>query len=106
MPALSIEELNVDVEKEEGGHDKGLATEMFANMKQAELSVSLLLDKLEVGKWVLKHGWSDGNGVKELKHLISSNDLCTMSTVSEIVSVASSIESAHPLLAMLDEEGT
>jgi hypothetical protein len=61
LPALSIEELNVDEEKEEGEHNKGSATEMFAIMKQAELSVLLLLGKPEVGTWGLKHGWSDGN---------------------------------------------
>ncbi len=75
MPALFIEELNVRKEKEEGEHDNGLDAEMFAIMKQAELTVSLLLGKLEVGIWALKHGWSDGNGVKELKPLISLNDL-------------------------------
>ncbi len=68
--------------------------------------MSLLLGKPEVGTWALKHGWSDGNSIKELKLLISSDDSRAMSTASEIVSAASSIESAHPLLAMLDEEGT
>ncbi len=106
MPALSIEELNVYEEKEEGEHDKGSAAEMFAIMKQAELTVLLLLSKLEVGTWALKHGWSDGNGIEELKLLISSNDLSAMSTASEIVSAASSIESPRLLLATLDKEGT
>jgi hypothetical protein len=41
-----------------------------------------------------------------LKHLVSLNDLCTMSTASELVSAASSIESARPILAMLDKDGT
>jgi hypothetical protein len=106
LPSLSIEELNVNKEKEEGEHNKGLATEMFAIMKQAELTVLLLLGKPEVGTWALKHKWLDGNGVKELKLLIPSNDSRAMSTASEIVSVASSIESARPLLATLDKVGT
>jgi hypothetical protein len=75
LPALYIEELNVGKEKEEGEHDNGSAAEMFAIMKQAELTESLLQGKPEVGIWALKHGWSDGNGVKELKLLISLNDL-------------------------------
>ncbi len=59
-----------------------------------------------MGTWALKHGWLDGNGFKELKLLISSNDSCAMSTASEIVSAASFVESTRPLLAMLDKEGT
>ncbi len=106
LPALSIEELNVDKEKEEGEYNKGSAAEMFAIMKQAELTALLLLGKLEVGTWALKHGWLNGNGIEELKLLISSNDSHAMSIASEIVSVASSVESACPLLAMLVKEGT
>jgi hypothetical protein len=106
LPALSIEELNVDKEKEEGKHDKGSAAKMFSIMKQAELTALLLLGKPEVGTWALKQGWLDGNGIEELKLLISLNDSRTMSTALEIVYVASSIESARPLLAMLDKEGT
>ena len=56
MPALSIEELNVIKEKEEGEHNKGLAAEMFAIMKGAELTALLLLGKPEMGTWALKHG--------------------------------------------------
>jgi hypothetical protein len=106
LPALSIEELNVDMEKEEGEHDKGLAAEMFAIMEQAKLTVLLPLGKPEVGTWALKHGWLDGNGIEKLKLLISSNDLHTMSIASEIVSAASSVDSARPLLATLVKEGT
>ncbi len=105
MPALSIEELNVIKEKEEGEHNKDSAAEMFA-MKQAELTELLLLGKLEMGTWALKHGWSDGSGTKELKLLISLNDSRTMSIASEIFSVASSIESTHPLLTALVKEET
>jgi hypothetical protein len=56
LPALSIEELNVNKEKEEGEHNKGLAAEMFTILKQAELTALLLLGKPEVGTWALKHG--------------------------------------------------
>ena len=106
LPALTIEELNVDEEKEVDEHDKGPVAEMFAIMKRAQLTASLLLGKPEVGTWALKHGWSDGNGVEELKLLISSNDSRAMSIASEIASAASSVESARPLLATLVEEGT
>jgi hypothetical protein len=106
LPALYIEELHVNKDKEEGEGDKGLAVEMFAIMKQAELTALPLLGKPEVVTWALTHGWLNCYGVKKLKLLISLNDSRTMSTASEIVSAASSVESTHPLLATLDKEGT
>jgi hypothetical protein len=102
----SIEELNDNEEKEVDEHDKGSAAEMFAIKKRAQLTAPLLLGKLEVGTWAMKHGWSDDHGVEELKLLISSNNLRAMSIASETVSATSSVKSARLLLAMLVEEGT
>lgn len=102
--ALTIDELDVDEEKE--GEEEASASELFTSMKRGQFTASLLLGKAEIGSWALKHGWSDGNGVEELKHLISSNDSRAMSIASELVSAASSIESTRPLLVTLIEEGS
>ncbi|KAL7535198.1 hypothetical protein ACHAXR_006334, partial [Thalassiosira sp. AJA248-18] len=106
MSTLTIEEL--DEEKEEMGenHEEGLDAELLATMKRGQLAASLLLGKPNVGTWALKYGWSDGNGVEELKQLISSDDPRAMSIASELVSAASSVESSRPLLATLVQEGT
>ena len=105
ISALTIDELDVDEEKE-GEEEEDSASELFASMKRGQLTASLLLGKAEVGSWALKHGWSDGNGVEELKRLISSNDSRAMSIASELVSAASSIESTRSLLVTLVEEGS
>lgn len=102
--ALTITELDVDEEKE--GDEEASASELFASMKRGQLTASLLLGKPEIGSWALKHGWSDSNGLEELKRLISSNDSRAMSIASELVSAASSIESTRPLLVTLVEEGS
>ncbi|KAL3806885.1 hypothetical protein ACHAXA_000795 [Cyclostephanos tholiformis] len=106
LSSLSIEELHDDDENEVAEYNAESASEMFSIKKRAQLTASLLLGKPEVGIWALKHGWSDSNGVKELKLLISSNDSRAMSIASEIVSAASSVESARPFLATLVKEGT
>ena len=103
LSALTIDELDVDEDKEE---EERSASELFDAMKRGQLTASLLLGKAEVGSWALKHGWSDGNGVEELKRLISSNDSRAMSIASELVSAASSIESTRPLLVTLVEKGS
>ena len=107
MSSLSIEELDDDEANEVVADDDiESAAEIFAMKKRAQLTASLLLGRPEVGVWALKHGWSDANGLKELKILISSNDSRAMSIASEIVSAASSVESARPFLSTLVEEGT
>ena len=103
LSALTIDELDVDEDKEE---EERSASELFDAMKRGQLTASLLLGNAEVGSWALKHGWSDGNGVEELKRLISSNDSRAMSIASELVSAASSIESTRPLLVTLVEKGS
>jgi len=105
LSALTIDELDVDEDKEEEEEERS-ASELFDAMKRGQLTASLLLGKAEVGSWALKHGWSDGNGVEELKRLISSNDSRAMSIASELVSAASSIESTRPLLVTLVEKGS
>lgn len=108
LETLTIEEL--DEEKEEEGcleeKENDSDEEMFTTMKRGQLTASLLIGKPDVGTWSLKHGWSNGNGVEELKRLISSNDSRAMSIASELVSEAASVESARPLLSILVEEGT
>ena len=101
LSTLTIEEL--DEEKEgDSVEDDGILTKM----KRGQLTASLLLGKPDVGVWSLKYGWSDGNGVEELKYLIFSNDTRAMSIASELVSAASSVEKSRPLLATLVQEGT
>jgi hypothetical protein len=101
LSTLTIEEL--DEEKEgDSVEDDGILTKM----KRGQLTASLLLGKPDVGVWSLKYGWSDGNGVEELKDLIFSNDTRAMSIASELVSAASSVEKSRPLLATLVQEGT
>lgn len=108
LERLTIEEL--DEEKEEEGCREEKETDsddkMCTMMKRGQLTSSLLIGKPDVGTWALKHGWSNGNGVEELKQLISSNDSRAMSIASELVSEAASVESARPLLSRLVEEGT
>lgn len=102
--ALTIEELDdAGEEKEVGELDEA---QLVAMMKRGQLTVSLLVGIPAVGTWALKHGWSNGHGISELKRLISSNDSHAMSIASELVSAASSVEGARPLLATLVEEGT
>jgi len=113
---LTIEELDGDdeekdeVDKEEKTTEEDeegkLPKKLLQTMKRGQLTASLLIGKPEVGTWALKCGWSNGNGVSELKDLISSNDPRAMSIASEIVSAASSVESSRPLLSALVEEGT
>ena len=104
---LTIEELDGDgEEKEIDEDDETDEAQLLAMMKRGQLTSSLLVGNPAVGTWALKHGWSDGSGVTELKRLISSNDSRAMSIASELVSAASSVEGARPLLATLVEEGT
>jgi hypothetical protein len=106
LETLTIEELdekNEDDLEEKGGES---LQALFTMMKRGQMTASLLLGKPEIGAWAMKHGWSSGNGVEELKQLASSGDSRAMSIVSELVSEASSVESARPLLADLVEEGT
>lgn len=102
LSTLSIEELDEEKEDDSDGNDD----ELLAKMKRGQLTASLLIGKPDVGAWALKHGWSDGNGVEELKQLIFSNDSRAMSIASELVSAASSVEKSRPLLATLVQEGT
>lgn len=101
VSSLTIEEL--DEEKDEGIYD---TNDLKTQMKRGQLTASLLAGKPDVGTWSLKHGWSDGSGVAELKELIASDFPIAMSIASEIVSSASSVESSRPLLATLVSEGT
>eukprot|EP00984_Skeletonema_dohrnii_P002441 scaffold842_cov101-Skeletonema_dohrnii-CCMP3373.AAC.3 len=103
LSTLTIEEL--DEEKDDDNSD-GNEDELLVKMKRGQLTASLLLGKSDVGAWALKHGWSDENGVDELKQLIFSNDSRAMSIASELVSAASSVEKSRPLLATLVQEGT
>ena len=103
LSSLTIEELDEEKEMEEEEDGTKLLLDV---MKRGQLTASLLMGKPDVGTWALKHGWSDGNGVEELKQLISSNDSRAMSIASELVSAASSVESSRPLLATLVQEGT
>lgn len=105
LKSLTIEELD---EEKEGGERKDCDSEevILAMMKRGQLTASLLVGKPDVGTWALKYGWSNGNGLEELKQLISSNDPRAMSIASELVSAASSVESSRPLLASLVQEGT
>jgi hypothetical protein len=102
LSKLTIEEL--DEEKEDDSDEN--QDELLAIMKRGQLTASLLIGKSDVGAWALKYGWSDGNGVDELKKLIFSNDSRAMSIASELVSAASSVEKSRPLLATLVQEGT
>ena len=102
MSTLTIEEL--DEEKDDNSTENEDA--LLATMKRGQLTASLLIGKADVGAWALQHGWSDGNGVDELKELIFSNDSRAMSIASELVSAASSVEKSRPLLATLVQEGT
>ena len=103
LSTLTIEELD---EEKDGDVSDGNEDELLVKMKRGQLTASLLIGKSDVGAWALKHGWSDGNGVDELKQLISSNDSRAMSIASELVSAASSVEKSRPLLAKLVQEGT
>ena len=103
LSTLTIEELD-DEEKEEDELDG--AEEILTMMKRGQLTASLLMGKPNVGTWALKHGWSDGNGVYELKQLISSDNSRAMSIASELVSAASSVEGSRPLLVTFVQEGT
>jgi hypothetical protein len=100
---LTIEELD---ESKDEGCCEAKEQQLFSIMKRGQMTSSLLVGKPEIGTWALKHGWSNGNGVEELKHLIDSDDSRAMSVASELVSEAASVESARPLLAKLVEEGT
>ncbi|KAL9180489.1 hypothetical protein ACHAXT_010942 [Thalassiosira profunda] len=103
VSTLTIEEIDEEKEAEmKMENEEGL----FAAMKRGQLTASLLIGRPNVGTWALKHGWSDGLGIDELKRLISSNDPRAMSIASELVSAASSVESARPLLITLVQEGT
>ena len=109
LETLTIEELDDEEEGKECFNEKyGNDSEqnLFRTMKRGQLTASLLIGRNEVGTWALKQGWSNGNGVQELKQLIASNDSRAMSVASELVSGAASVESARPMLAALVEEGT
>jgi len=107
LSTLTIEELDEEKEMDDDGREAGSEnSELLVMMKRGQLTASLLLGKPIVGTWALKYAWSDGNGVEELKELISSNDPCAMSIASELVSAASSVESSRPLLLPLVQEGT
>ncbi len=103
LSTLTIEELDEEKEDDESGRNDD---ELLVKMKRGQLTASLLIGKSDVGVWALKHGWSDENGVDELKQLIFSSDSRAMSIASELVSAASSVEKARPLLANLVQEGT
>ena len=105
MSSLTIEELDEEKEMDEEA-EKSEEARLLAMMKCGQLTSSMLLGKPAVGTWALKYGWSDGNGVDELKALISSANSRAMSIASELVSAASSVESSRPLLATLVAEGT
>ena len=104
---LTIEELD---EKEDDSCCEETSIEStqasLSIMKRGQMTASLLLGKPDIGTWALKHGWSNGMGVQQLKQLISSEDSRAMSIASELVSEASSVESARPLLAALVEDGS
>eukprot|EP00584_Thalassiosira_punctigera_P006574 CAMPEP_0172540380 /NCGR_PEP_ID=MMETSP1067-20121228/11412_1 /TAXON_ID=265564 ORGANISM="Thalassiosira punctigera, Strain Tpunct2005C2" /NCGR_SAMPLE_ID=MMETSP1067 /ASSEMBLY_ACC=CAM_ASM_000444 /LENGTH=1190 /DNA_ID=CAMNT_0013326233 /DNA_START=169 /DNA_END=3741 /DNA_ORIENTATION=+ len=107
LSTLTIEELDEEKEMDDDdGKEEGSDEKLFAVMKRGQLAASLLVGRPDVGTWAFKFGWSDGNGVEELKELISSNDPCAMSIASELVSAASSVESSRPFLLPLVEEGT
>ena len=98
-----------DEDEEKDGDEKEELddeSKLLVMMKRGQLTASLIMGKPEVGTWALKYGWSNGNGIEELKQLISSNKSCAMSIASELVSSASSVESSRPLLATLVGEGT
>lgn len=101
VSSLTIEELDEEKDEETCG-----TNDLTKQMKRGQLTASLLAGKPEVGTWSLKHGWSNGSGVAELKELIASDFPIAMSIASEIVSSASSVESSRPLLATLVSEGT
>ena len=111
LEKLTIEELDDEDEEKEGEEGKtserdNLKKRLLETMKRGQLTASLLIGKPNVGTWALKHGWSNGYGVSELKELISSDDSRAMSIASEIVSAAASVESSRPLLSALVQEGT
>ncbi|KAL7540575.1 hypothetical protein ACHAWF_006721, partial [Thalassiosira exigua] len=102
---LAVEELDDDEEENEKDDAADQET-LVAATKQGQLVASLLAGKPAIGAWALKHGWSDGRGVEELRRLIASDDPRAMSVASELVSAAASVESSRPLLAALVAEGT
>jgi len=106
MSTLTIEELDDDEEEGKEMDDSSEESKLLSMMKRGQLTASLIMGKPDVGTWALKYGWSNGQGVEELKQLISSNNSCAMSIASELVSAASSVESSRPLLATLVQEGT
>ena len=108
LSTLTIEELDDDYDSMEAktDDDEGSTRKLLTMMKRGQLTASLIMGKPNVGTWALKHAWSNGNGVEELKRLISSNNSRAMSIASELVSAASSVESSRPLLATLVQEGT
>jgi len=103
LSTLTIEELDEEKDDDDSGRNED---ELLVKMKRGQLTASLLIGKSDVGVWALKHGWSDESGVDELKQLIFSSDSRAMSIASELVSAASSVEKARPLLANLVQEGT
>ena len=107
VESLTIEELD-EKEDDDCGEENadGSTQALFSMMKRGQMTASLLLGKPDIGTWALKQGWSNGMGVQQLKQLISSEDSRAMSIASELVSEASSVESARPLLAALVEDGT
>ena len=104
LSTLTIEELDDEEGKEMD--ESSEESKLLTMMKRGQLTASLIMGKPDVGTWALKYGWSNGQGVEELKQLISSNNSCAMSIASELVSAASSVERSRPLLATLVQEGT
>jgi len=84
MSTLIIDELDeeneMDDDDDKCGEEEGSNTGLFAMMKRGQRTASLLVGKPEVGTLALRHGWSDCNGMEELKELISSDKPFAMSS--------------------------
>ena len=89
---VTIEEIHTDFDEKDEEHEP-----LEAQMKRAQLTISLLLGVPEVGVWAL----SRVDGINEVRDLIRSGDRNAMYMASELVSAAASVEQARSLLVNL-----
>ena len=104
---LTIEEIKEGGEESKEAHAEASNNEgpLASQGKRGQLVSALLLGKGKVGVWALKSGWADGNGMRELEELVSSEDSIAMSIASEIISAAASVKKGRPLLTAIVEKG-
>lgn len=100
---LTIEEVYNEDEEEKVPAVETECVPLETKMERALVTAALLLSKKDVGAWALGTGW--GDSTDELPDLIHSENPVAMCLASEVLSGASTVESARYIVANLVSGG-